>query len=271
MALPTSQQRLNADLWRSAGPRALWANRVLRPVEVMLLVRYREGFSGRVLELGCGGGRLLGYFLALGADTSGIDISPAMVEYCRRTYPAADVRVGDLSEVGATWDKRSLDVVFPSYNVIDVLDDSERRRVLSELKELLAPDGLLVFSTHNLDAVGGDSRPRPSRTELVREALYSPPSRLVGAVRKLPERRRNRRRLGPLEQHHDTYAILNDVAENYGVLHYYIRRDDQERQLRELGYELIECLDLEGERVEPGQASASSELHFVARTDVRGG
>jgi SAM-dependent methyltransferase len=266
MPHPSPQEQNNADLWRSAGPRAVWANRVLRPVEVMLLVRYREALSGRVLELGCGAGRLLGYFVALGAETHGIDISPAMVEYCRRTYPAADVRVGDLSDVAAAWDRPPLNVVFPSYNVIDVLDDSERRRVLSELKDLLAPDGLLIFSTHNLDAVGRDSGTRQSRAELVREVLYSPPSRLVGAVRKLPERRRNRRRLGPLEQHHGTYAILNDVAENYGVLHYYIRRDDQERQLRELGYELIECLDLEGERVAPGQASASSELHFVART-----
>jgi SAM-dependent methyltransferase len=266
MPQPSTQEQTNAELWRAAGPRAVWATRVLRPVEVMLLVRYREAFSGRVLELGCGAGRLLGYFVQLGAATHGIDISPAMVEYCRRTYPAADVRVGDLSEVAATWDKRPLDVVFASYNVIDVLDDPDRRRVLSELKELLAPDGLLIVSTHNLDAVGSDSvAPRPSRAELIREVLYSPPSRLVGAVRKMPERRRNRRRLGPLEEHHDTYAILNDVAENYGVLHYYIRRDDQERQLKELGYELIECLDLEGERVGAGQASHSSELHYVAR------
>jgi SAM-dependent methyltransferase len=56
-----------------------YANRILRPVDVVLLARYRELLSGRVLELGCGAGRLLGYFLTLGAQTHGIDLTPAMV------------------------------------------------------------------------------------------------------------------------------------------------------------------------------------------------
>ena len=41
------------------------------------------------------------------------------------------------------------------------------------------------------------------------------------------------------------YAIVNDSAHHYSILHYYISRDDQERQLAEHGFELIECLDLD--------------------------
>jgi hypothetical protein len=38
-----------------------------------------------------------------------------------------------------------------------------------------------------------------------------------------------------------------------------------ERQLRELGYEPIECLDANGNVLFPGQPSASTSLHYVAR------
>jgi SAM-dependent methyltransferase len=265
-----AQEQTNAELWQSAQPTSTYANRVLRPVEVVLLARYREALSGRVLELGCGAGRLLGYFVALGAQTHGVDVSPAMVEYCRRAYPPADVRVGDLKDIARTWDGGPLDAIFASYNVIDVLDDAHRRRVLSDLKGLLAPDGLAIISTHNLDAVraaadGTGAQPHATRGELIRTALDRPPSWVFQAVRKLAARRRNRRRLGALEERHEQYAILNDDAHNYGLLHYYITRDEQERQLQELGYELMECLDLEGERVGAGEQSRSGELHYVAR------
>jgi hypothetical protein len=80
---------------------------------------------------------------------------------------------------------------------------------------------------------------------------------------------RNRRRLAPLEERHPEYAILNDFPHDYSLLHYYIRRDAQERQLQELGYELIECLDGRGDVVETGGHAPSDHhmdnLHYIAR------
>jgi hypothetical protein len=40
---------------------------------------------------------------------------------------------------------------------------------------------------------------------------------------------------------------------DYALLHYYIGCDDQERQLADVGFELLECLDLEARPVEAGQ------------------
>ena len=54
---------------------------------------------------------------------------------------------------------------------------------------------------------------------------------------------------GPSERHEERYAILNDIGHEFRTLHYYVTRDNQERQLREHGFELAECLDLEGEAV----------------------
>ena len=203
--MPSVQEsaQINADRWRAGAYVGEYAHRSLRPVEVILLARYREVLSGRVLELGCGAGRLLGYFLTLGADTHGLDIAPAMVEYCRRTYPAAHVEVRDLSSLGS-WGKGPFDGVFASYNVLDVFDDAQRREVLTEIRSLIAPGGMLIFSSHNRDAVdlapGSQSGDRSGPAALVETILNRPASWMLDGARRLPRRVRNRRRLARLEQ-----------------------------------------------------------------------
>jgi hypothetical protein len=76
----------------------------------------------------------------------------------------------------------------------------------------------------------------------------------------------NRRRLRPYERQEEGYAIVNDEAHDFGLLHYYIDRDAQERQLADAGLDLIECIDRNGRSVAPGDHAAdSSELYYVAR------
>lgn len=269
---PTEQAQINDRLWRAGEHVAVYATRELAPAEVMILVRYQKTLAGRVLEVGCGAGRILSYLVDLAAEAFAIDVSPAMVDYCRRTYPAADVRVGDLRELERRGES-PYDAIFAGGNVIDVLDDSERRLALASWRELIAPDGLLIFNSHNLAVL--DPSPSEARDSgrgqgvrpvaLLRKALNHPPADVVRAVTRLPRRSRNRRRLGPLEKRAADHAIVNDEVFDYGLLHYYIRRDDQERQLAELGYELIECLDGEGHTVAPGEAGQGSSLHYIAR------
>jgi SAM-dependent methyltransferase len=243
---------------------------VLKPAEVLVLVRYRDLFTRRVLEVGCGAGRILGYLVALGADAHGIDLSSDMVDYCRQAYPGAEVGVGDLGELGAST-SGAYDVVLAADNVLDVFGDAERRRVLGDLRDLLAPSGLLVFSSHNLAHLDpGRQAPagkggRPSPGALARKLVDRPPARVLEGAVRLPRRRSNRRRLSALEYRGADHAVINDVAHDYGLLHYYIRRDDQGRQLAALGLELIESLELEGGSVAPGSDGAGSSLYYVAR------
>jgi SAM-dependent methyltransferase len=272
--VPTEQAQLNEAIWRRGEYVAEYANRRLIPAEVLILARYRDQLSKRVLEVGCGAGRVLGYLVALGGEVHGIDISDEMVEHCRRAYPAAHVAVGDLAHIedAATG---PFDAIVAADNVIDVFDDAERRRVLADLRALLTPDGLLIFSAHNLEYVDGpgDARPRATPTggrgrrigQLLSKAASRPLADVAGYAMRLPRRIRNRRRLAKLERRAADHAILNDEAHDYALLHYYIRRDDQERQLAQLGYELVECLDADGSPVGQGQGSPSPWLHYVAR------
>jgi SAM-dependent methyltransferase len=210
---------------------------------------------------------LLGYLIALGGEVHGIDISPEMVRHCEIAYPEADVRVGDLGDL-APVTEGVYDAIFAAFNVIDVFDDAERRAVLGALRDRLAPDGVLIFASHNLSHVdragaAGVARP-PLLLRLLGRVLSTPPAKLWSNLCRLPRRWRNHRRLAPLEHRGADHAILNDSADDFALLHYYISRDDQERQLRDLNLELLECLDLAGRVVPPGQAGDGPWLHYVA-------
>jgi SAM-dependent methyltransferase len=260
-------ERINEQFWRAGGQVAEYANRRLLPAEVIMLARYRDPLAGRVLEVGCGAGRILGYLVQLGGEVHGIDVSPAMVEYCRLVYPGAIVRVGDLGDLGASVDGR-FDAVVGADNVLDVFDDAARRRVLGDLHRALAPDGLLVFSSHNLayaQAISRSTRKAGGFMTVVSGLLRRPPAATAQLVPRLLRRRRNRRRLGRLEHWDADHAVLNDSAHDYSLLHYYIRAEQQVRQLAAAGYELVEALETDGTPVPEGRDGFGPSLYYVAR------
>ena len=235
-----------------------YANRDLRAVEVMLLIRYRDVLRGRVLELGCGAGRVTSYLAAISDHVQGLDVSPKMLEYCRQAYPNAEFREGDLRDLSA-YEDGSIDVIMGPGNILDVLTDDERQDVLDQLRRVISPEGLLIFSSHNRDNAPQIKKP----LDMVH---WRNPGFLIRDLQYLPRRLRNRRRRLRHERVEAHYSILNDTSHEFLALHYYISRDDQERQLRDHAFELIECLDLDSWVVAPGTASPNCpELHYVAR------
>jgi SAM-dependent methyltransferase len=249
----------SSEVWAERDFVGDYATRTLRPPEATLLLRYADSLAGRVLELGCGAGRITGYLGTRGGDVLGVDISPAMIEYCRRRYPELEFQVGDLADLSAFPDG-SRDVVIAEFNVLGVLGDVERKRVLGELHRVLASRGLLIFSAHNIAFI--PNVPKPAA--LVTRSRN--PAKAVWNLARLPLRERNHRRIGKLERHEGDYALINDQAHDYRLLHYYIGRDAQSRQLEAAGFELLECLNGDGGAVPEGAGAAGHpELHYVAR------
>lgn len=242
----------------------VYANRILTPAEIILLARYQEALRGRVLEVGCGAGRILGYLLEMGGDVHGIDLSQEMIDYCRIKYPEAQVCVGDMCDLPALV-TGPFDVIYASGNVLDVLDDEERREILCDMRDLLAPTGLLLFSSHNLAHLRWRRRRVRSLSLLgLLRKFDRPPSSLLHVLMRQPLRLRNKRRMRPLEQYEEGYAIVNDDVHDNGLLLYYVTRDKQARQLERVGLELVECLDVDGHLVSD-DADDSFDLHYVAR------
>lgn len=251
------QRWANDRVWADGRFLGAYANRYLRPVEVDLLVRYGYALSGRVLELGCGAGRLTGYLVAIARSVHGIDLSEKMVAYSRKRYPGASFAQCDLRDP-AIFGAQPWDAIVAPYNILDVLGDADRQALLDRIHDALSPSGTLVMSSHNRAVAAHLGDP-------LRLAGMSIPEAAWNLVR-LPRWWLNRRRLVRFERHEPTYAILNDEGHDYSVLHYYSTRDAQVRQFEAHGFEVLACLDLDGERVGPGElADHCSELHYIVK------
>jgi SAM-dependent methyltransferase len=249
----------NAVLWARGEFVDVYANERLRPVEELLLRTQRPALSGRVLELGCGAGRITGHLGEISSDVHGIDISEAMIEHCTRTYPQLGFSVADLRDLASIGDG-PYDAVVAGFNLLDILGDEERRRVLADIRSRLSDGGILIMSSHNRVYI---TTVRARARMFLRLLVGSPASPSPRAMRRRLE---NRRRLRPRELSTARYALVDDEAHDFSFLHYYISRDEQARQLEECGLELLECRDLAGGLVGPGeQAARCPELHYVAR------
>jgi SAM-dependent methyltransferase len=248
---------VNDRLWREADLVREYSGRQLSPAEAHLLLRYREPLSGAVLELGPGAGRVTEYLADLATELTAFELSSRMAAVCRARVPAADVRELDLRAIAAL-PPASLDAVVASCNVIDVLHDADRRAALADVRRILRPGGVLLFSSHNRDAPR--TRPWPPR------ATWRNPRALARQLAELPQSLRNHHRLAPLEAEHDTYALRNDEAHGYAMVLYGIGAADQERQLAQAGLTLEACVTDDGRPIVPGAETRTEPfLHYAAR------
>lgn len=215
----------------------------------------------RVLELGCGAGAVTQRLLAATDDVVGLDVSPAMVEHCRATFTTGTFVVGDLRDL-TIFAPGEFGAVVAAANVLDILEHEERDGVFAEIRRLTATGGLFYFSAHNrrsTDAVRMAARgPRP--------AFDVNPYRLLRGLAGYAVGTMNHRRLARYTRLSADYAILNDDAHRWSLLHHYITRAAQERELEGAGFTLGEVWAIDGRTLSADQDdSESSELHYVAR------
>ena len=237
----------------------------LRSVEAYILDRYRDDFSGRVLEVGCGGGRLIRRLVGMAPEVHGIDISAAMVAHCRDAYPEAEFSQMDMRDLGKS-DQQPFDAVLASFNILDAVDHADRRLTLAGFRSKLAPGGLLVMSSHNIASAPSVPGPAALIVAQVRARRFRA---AAGSVVRYPRRARNRRRLRKRETSGPDYAIVNDPAHDYSLLHHYVSVASQVRQLSAHGFQVLESLDLSGRPLEAGDdAPDCSEIHYVARVPL---
>ena len=96
-----------------------------------------------VLDVGCGTGFFTAYYLARGAQLTGVDIAPTSVERLSARHPQARFMLGDVSET--RFDRR-YDIV----NAFDVLyhitDDARWEAAMRHLADAVARGGLLLLT-----------------------------------------------------------------------------------------------------------------------------
>mgnify|MGYP000979123219 FL=1 len=98
--------------------------------------------AARILDAGCGTGRLGGYLAARGHDVVGTDIDPVLIEHARRDHPDARWEVGDLSVDPVP--VSDVDVAVSAGNVMGFLAPEGREAALRNIAGSLAADGRFV-------------------------------------------------------------------------------------------------------------------------------
>jgi SAM-dependent methyltransferase len=100
--------------------------------------------TARVLDAGCGTGRMMGRLQALGPslEVVGADLSSAMVSQARAAHPARQIDVADLNDL--PYDGASFDGVLAWYSIIHTPPHA-LGPVLRELARVLRPGGQLLL------------------------------------------------------------------------------------------------------------------------------
>ena len=134
-----------------SGPQAM---RQAFPIYRLFKALYEEhrgalAECGRVLDFGCGWGRVLRFFLkdVEAGRLVGIDTRDQMVDACRRTFP------GGVFERAGPWppaplDDASVGFVY-AFSVFSHLSEDMHTAWLEEFHRILEPGGLLAVSTRN--------------------------------------------------------------------------------------------------------------------------
>lgn len=106
--------------------------------------------GARVLDAGCGGGRVGGELARRGHTVVGVDVDPVLVAAARQDHPEGRWLVGDLAELDpATVDPSGplepFDVVVCAGNVMPFLAEGTEVEVLRRLGAAVRPDGRIAI------------------------------------------------------------------------------------------------------------------------------
>lgn len=119
-----------------------------KPFDRWLLGRVADlAGAAPVVDVGTGPGHVAAYLAAAGADATGVDLSPAMVEEARRRFPQLTFTVGDLTDLlrppaAAGWGG------ITAWYALVHLAGSELAPAVASLGRVLAPGGWLAVALH---------------------------------------------------------------------------------------------------------------------------
>jgi hypothetical protein len=118
------------------------------PFESWLLRRVVDLSDGTpVIEVGTGPGHIAAFLAEAGADATGLDLSPEMVDEARRRHPGVNYEVGDLRRLMRPGTHDGWGAVLAWYSLVH-LAESELPAAVAALVRPLRSGGRLVLALH---------------------------------------------------------------------------------------------------------------------------
>ena len=218
-----------------------------RPYEAAIISQIGHEFADkRILGLGVGGGRTTPYLLEISKNYIGIDFSPAMIAACQARYPTVSFAVGDARDL-SRFPVASFDFVLFSHNGIDCIDHAGRLQALAEIRRILAPDGVFIFSTQNRNFK--ICKPWNIRRLQQQPNSSTSPSLVLNTLRGYATGIYHYLRHRSQEEHTEEYVISTTDTFNYDMILYAISIDAQLAQLRRVGFHEVEVIRYHDPRV----------------------
>jgi SAM-dependent methyltransferase len=160
--------QLPGDVTPDGSPVAIYRVLPAEPSFTPLLAAVRP--PARVLDLGCGTGRLANLLAARGFAVTGVDAAPAMLAALAPTVHAVEARIEEL-RLGTRFD-----IVVLASQLVNDPDPERRRALLARAREHVADDGAVYVEHLEEGLLAG---PRTREATLGRVAV----SFRIGAVR----------------------------------------------------------------------------------------
>lgn len=139
-----------------------------QPIDLAMIEHFTTLLAGpKVLDAGCGGGRMLRYLAERGATPQGCDLSSRMIHRAKRDHPYP-VTVATLTDL--PYGDAVFDGYFSWYSTIHSTDD-DVRRIIHEARRVLRPNGIALFAFQTgtgIHEVGAAFRARGHDVKLMR-------------------------------------------------------------------------------------------------------
>ena len=117
--------------------------------DLPFLLSLAEKKRGKILEIGCGTGRVLRALSEKGFTAYGIDIWPEALLEAKKKASSAIVSKQDVRRLNL---KQNFDLILMTFNVLELIESFEDKKIaLENIRTHLKPDGVLCIDTTLFD------------------------------------------------------------------------------------------------------------------------